>query len=843
MEETQQAQSNDSRHIEVKREERRGDKIFNFLFRYIHKLRFVIVIFWILAVIGFAYPALKFLGATSLFIEPPKGTLAYSANQLVNEKYPDVFKEGQNIVAIKTIDNSSVLTPYTETFSHQLNSWMQEQPIILSAEGYYLLPNSSNATIIDQTALEIIKKQFVGKSGDVTTIIVTIDDRDGTAIPKFVKSLRKEIKRLNNETDKYYVGVTGFEPGSVDLQEEIMVSLMKMDISCIPIAILVLLWVLKSLSLMIIPLCTIITSFVVAFGIMYPITFAIDIYGVAPALMMSCIAAMSIDYSLFLLTRFSEELSIEQSYYDVIKNTLQHAGRIIFTSGGLLTLCFVSLCFFPLDVIITLGMGAAISIFITIIVNLTLTPSLLGIFPNFFSKRGFIPCIKRCRVWAENKEKSYHSKDSLWYKFAVFLSNKKISFVSILIALVCIAPLCVFIKDFSWNEEDNQIIPAKSDSMISRSYILNEYPDGIIYPYELVISGNETQYNVFSTAYYNVTKELMEKFLEKPEDFDKTSYYCINYFGGHMLNAKIMKLVLNDPLYHWLFNSAVSPDNTTTRCSFIPLFNPKEYSDQKLKIVRDIISDITSKYPQFQIYVRGFEVDISDSIVICFKYFPIIIIVLFVLLVIVTAISFQSFIAPLRIVFSTITTVLWIYGFASFVFCNDYFDWTSQIMKESIGLYWCVPVITFPIIIGLSSDYDIFLFSRIMELRRKGLSTHLSVIIGVEKAGYLISYAGIIMAIAFSGLFLSAILMLNQFAFILMFSVLLDTFVIRSILLPAIVNLLGELNWFPKKYTIQFDNYKKYMDTISPEVSEETPIIHNTQNDSEEGNEKTALLN
>ncbi|EDR25801.1 hypothetical protein EDI_279910 [Entamoeba dispar SAW760] len=569
MEETQQIQPNDSGHIEVKREERKGDKIFNFLFKYIHKLRFVIVIFWILAVIGFAYPALKFLGATSLFIEPPKGTLAYSANQLVNEKYPDVFKEGQNIVAIKTTDNSSVLTPYTESFSHQLNSWMQEQPIILSAEGYYLLPNASNATIIDQTALEIIKKQFVGKSGDVTTIIITIDDRDGTAIPKFVKSLRKEIKRLNNETDKYYVGVTGFEPGSVDLQEEIMMSLMKMDISCIPIAILVLLWVLKSLSLMIIPLCTIVTSFVVSFGIMYPITFAIDIYGVAPALMMSCIAAMSIDYSLFLLTRFSEELSIEQSYYDVIKNTLQHAGRIIFTSGGLLTLCFVSLCFFPLDVIITLGMGAAISIFITIIVNLTLTPSLLGIFPKFFSKRGFIPCIKRCRAWAENKEKSYH---------------------------------------------------------------------------------------------------------------------------------------------------------------------------------------------------------------------------------------------------------------------------------KSIGLYWCVPVITFPIIIGLSSDYDIFLFSRIMELRRKGLSTHLSVIIGVEKAGYLISYAGIIMAIAFSGLFLSAILMLNQFAFILMFSVLLDTFIIRSILLPAIVNLLGELNWFPKRYAIQFDNYKKYMDTISPEVSEETPIVHNTQNGSEEGNEKTALL-
>ncbi|ELP88945.1 MmpL efflux pump, putative, partial [Entamoeba invadens IP1] len=211
---------------------------------------------------------------------------------------------------------------------------------------------------------------------------------------------------------------------------------------------------------------------------------------------------------------------------------------------------------------------------------------------------------------------------------------------------------------------------------------------------------------------------------------------------------------------------------------------------------------------------------ISDSVVTSYKYFPVMYPVLFTIVLLITAISFQSIIVPFRVVFSTVSTVLWIYGLASFVFCNDYFDFID-IMANTSGLYWSVPLFTLPIIMGLSSDYDVFLFSRIMEMRRKGYSNTLSMIIGVEKGGYLISYAGIIMAVAFSGLFLSSVLMMNQFAFILMFAVLLDTFVIRALILPAVVTLLGELNWFPRKYETVCETYEEYITTLKNEICDD----------------------
>ena len=812
-----------TKNITFTQKNRFTDRVVNNVFRFIHTMRIPIAIFWLIAALAFAYPAIKFLDATSLECDPPKNSLAHEANQLIAQKYPNSFKVGDEIIVIKRLDGQSVLTNFTETFSHEMYKWLMNEEMTVSVSGYYINTNRTDLNIIDEEIMKIFNKQYIGDKGDLTIMKLSIDSSEGDKVMPFIERIREKIDELNNEKEMYYTGITGFEPGSLDLQNEVMKSLLKMDLTVIPIAILILLWVLQSASIMLIPLCTLITSISCSFGLMYPITYLMNIYGIAPALMMSCIAAVSIDYSLFLLKRWQEETLKNDNYYECNQNMFHHAGRIILTSGGLLALCFVSLCFFPLEIIISLGISAAISIFFTLIINLTLVPSLIGIFPKFFAKRGFLNCIKRCEQWSERRERKYHSRNTLWHKYSVLLSNKIIAMIAIIVCLLLIAPLCYFIKDFSWNQEEALCVPEEADSMISREYVLEEYDDGMVYPYEIVISGNSKENSVFSTAYYNVTRELMNNFLEYPEEYGNSSYFCINHFGEYYLKPIQVQRIIRDPLYNSFFKKVVSPDNTTSKCSFIPKYNPLDQSMKHLEDIRTIIAKTMEKYPQFTIYVSGQAVDETDSIIYCFKYFPIIVAVLFVIIMIITGISFQSVIVPIRVALSTFITVLWIYGFASLVYGTTYFDWVSSVMEKTSGFFWCVPLITLPIIIGLSSDYDIFLFSRIQELRRKGLSTRLSTIVGMEKSGYLISYAGIIMAIAFSGLFLSDILMLRQFAFILMFSVLLDTFVIRTILLPSIVHILGEMNWVPKRYETEYDNYNEYDQMISPYNSEETP--------------------
>jgi hypothetical protein len=102
--------------------------------------------------------------------------------------------------------------------------------------------------------------------------------------------------------------------------------------------------------------------------------------------------------------------------------------------------------------------------------------------------------------------------------------------------------------------------------------------------------------------------------------------------------------------------------------------------------------------------------------------------------------------------------------------------------------------------VGVGLDYDIFLLTRVLEYRRAGLDEADSVVAGLSQTGHIITAAGVIMGIAFSGLLLSTETVLNQLAFLLVFAVLVDTFVVRSMLVPAIMSALGKLNWWPQKF-------------------------------------------
>jgi len=103
----------------------------------------------------------------------------------------------------------------------------------------------------------------------------------------------------------------------------------------------------------------------------------------------------------------------------------------------------------------------------------------------------------------------------------------------------------------------------------------------------------------------------------------------------------------------------------------------------------------------------------------------------------------------------------------------------------------------FSIIVGLGLDYDVFLISRVLEFRLHGYTNKASIVKGLYKTGHIITAAGIIMAVAFSGLLLSSEIILNQVAFFLVVAVLLDTFVIRTILVPVLLGLSGKHAWWP----------------------------------------------
>jgi RND superfamily putative drug exporter len=113
------------------------------------------------------------------------------------------------------------------------------------------------------------------------------------------------------------------------------------------------------------------------------------------------------------------------------------------------------------------------------------------------------------------------------------------------------------------------------------------------------------------------------------------------------------------------------------------------------------------------------------------------------------------------------------------------------------GFFWYVPILLLSMIIGLALDYDVLLISRIMEHRENGYDVKAAICKATCETGGTISAAGIIMTLCFGGMIFSDQLTINVCGFILVEAIILDTFVVQTLLVPALISIGDKVAWWP----------------------------------------------
>merc|ERR1712087_91615 len=201
----------------------------------------------------------------------------------------------------------------------------------------------------------------------------------------------------------------------------------------------------------------------------------------------------------------------------------------------------------------------------------------------------------------------------------------------------------------------------------------------------------------------------------------------------------------------------------------------------------------------YECYLTGGSVDEVDSVTKIYANFPAVLGSIVAFVFCLMGLVFKSVFVPFRLFITIAVPMTFVYGLAVMTYQHGMLSGLNiEAFANTDGLYWLIPVMTVTILIGLALDYDIFLFARIYEYRvMGGVPTHEAIVRGVYKTGSIITAAGIIMGIAFCGLLLSAITSLNQTGFIMVIAVLVDTFIIRTSLVPAVLSIAKEINWWP----------------------------------------------
>ena len=345
-----------------------------------------ILLLYLLAVLGLSIPASKFTSETDSSFVAPDDSMAAVAGGVYEELYGGdsgvgaiVLITGTGVTKGTTADS---IVAYTVDLATTATSLSSSCSLPATSQSYHSLAS------LDPTQ-SLLADSFVNEDDTATFIYVTYNCAQSAPTNKFTGDFKEYATKgsplILNFPPGVEVRVTGVEFFQSDILEGVESDLSSMDRTILPLSLLILSLVLRSLKIMIIPIITIVTTIVFSFGIMYPIALTTQVVSFTSSIMMTLTIAMSIDYSLFLLSRLKEahaqtrddDVHAASRVHAALAITLTHAGHTIVASGSTLCLCFAGMLLLPMEMLHSVGIGASVAIVCCLGVNLTLVPTLV----------------------------------------------------------------------------------------------------------------------------------------------------------------------------------------------------------------------------------------------------------------------------------------------------------------------------------------------------------------------------------------------------------------------------------------------------------------------------------
>lgn len=471
--------------------------------------------------------------------------------------------------------------------------------------------------------------------------------------------------------------------------------------------------------------------------------FAIDSQSLS--IMMILLFAVITDYSLLLFARFREELEKGLHVNEAMKNALNFVKEPIVFSGGTVFLSMLTLFFAVYESYRGFAPVFAVAVALMIVAGLTLMPALFAI----AGEKSFWPSNPRKR--AEKRA----GKENFWHKLGRFVTEKPwIAMAPILIVLVIFASMIRHVN-YSFNLLDS--FPKDMSSIQGYNVLNDAFSAGEIAPSTVIVIAKD-----------NLTTEqlttLVEK-LNKQKSVNKAEIQGNAYAENHENVAKINLVLNNNPYTEKAFDDIEKLRKDSKQI----------LSDSHIDNAKMLIAGETAQNADIRAASHGDEIRI--------------IILMTVLIMVMLGIQTRSLLAPVYMM----ATILLSYG-AALGFSVFFF----QDLLGYKGISYRIPLYTFVFLVALGVDYSIMLISRIRE-EQKHLPIKDAVREAVGKTGGVISSAGLILAATFAVLITQPVMELRAFGFAVAVGVLVDTFLVRPIVIPALIVILGKISFWPKK--------------------------------------------
>jgi RND superfamily putative drug exporter len=618
--------------------------------------------------------------------------------------------------------------------------------------------------LIDGVMAQIGKtEQVAGAFSPFVTKAVSPDQRIGLAQVQFSVS-PPEVKESTKDAIKQAVRTAENAGLEVAYSQEIageMVAIGATEGIGVLIAALVLVLTFGSLVAAGLPLLTAVVGVGIGIGGLYGLTSVIDMSSTAPVLAMMLGLAVGIDYALFIVHRHRKQVLAGMEVNESIARAIGTAGSAVFFAGLTVIIALAGLTIVGIPFLSVMGLAAAATVAIAVLVALTLVPAILG----FVGER---IVSKKARAKASDE---VPTKEPFGYRWARGVARKPIT--ALVLIVVSLGALAIPAFSLEMGLPDDSTATEGSPQQRANALVTEAFGPGFSGPLIVVADlapGANPQAALGS---------LVSKLSSVPD---------------------VTRVV----------PAGVSPDGTTAVLQLIPNSGPStEATKDLVSRLRELTGEVKAQTGS-TIGVTGqtaLNIDVSQKLA---DALPLYLLVIVGLSLILLAIMFRSILVPIKATAGFLLTVAASIGAVVAIF---QWGWLGDLLGVSHGspIISFLPILMTGILFGLAMDYEVFLVSGMRESFVKGATPREAVIDGFGHSARVVTAAALIMTAVFMGFVFSHDTVIKSMGFALAFGVLIDAFIVRMTLVPALMTLFGKAAWW----------YPKPLDRITPNVDVE----------------------
>jgi len=510
----------------------------------------------------------------------------------------------------------------------------------------------------------------------------------------------------------------------------------------IPLTFILLVFVFGAMVASAMPLIVGVSAILGAFFILYLISLLTSVSVYALNLTTGMGLGLGIDYALLIVNRFREELHHGKNVEDSIVNTLATAGKTVFYSGLTVFVTLLSLTFFPLPFLKSFGYAGVSVVALAVAGALFGLPPILALIGNKVDK-GVI-----------RKSAITPKEDGRWAQTARVVMRRPLSVV--LLSLIVLGILTAPISNISFSQGDSRILPESNPAAVATAFQAERFTNNVSTVEIVILNGANRESEI--AAYLPKIAKVAG----------------ISGVAPAQIVGKDVRIVAYQAML------------------------PRSPEAQKM------IHDLRAINAPQGTLIGGTAADYTDSQDGIAQTLPWALSWIAISVLILIFVFTGSIILPIKAVFLNVMSLAATMGVLTWVFVDGHMQWLVGSFTVTGTLDTSIVILVAVVVFGLSMDYELFLLSRIREEHLLGKSNVESVATGLQRSARIITAAAVLLAVVFAAFVTSGVTSIKTMGFGVALAVILDATLIRALLVPALMRLLGERNWWAPKAMQRF---------------------------------------